>query len=100
ATPTAPSTSRTGASSARRDASRRSSRPALTRRCASNSGSLVRWARDSILFSSCNEDTACELRALGDLSGARVFAVTAGGGRVLSRLVGGPATIVAVDLTP
>jgi S-adenosylmethionine-diacylglycerol 3-amino-3-carboxypropyl transferase len=60
----------------------------------------VLWARDSILFSSCNEDTACELRALGDLAGKRVFAVTAGGGRVLNLLVGRPAEIVAVDLNP
>lgn len=58
------------------------------------------WARDSILFSSCNEDTACELRALGDLAGKRVFAVTAGGGRVLNLLVGRPAEILAVDLNP
>lgn len=58
------------------------------------------WARDSILFSSCNEDTACELRALGDLTGKRVFAVTAGGGRVLNLLLGRPAEIMAVDLNP
>jgi len=63
-------------------------------------GGDVRWARDSILFSSCNEDSACELRAFGELSGKRVFCVTAGGGRVLNLLIGRPESIWAVDLNP
>lgn len=60
----------------------------------------VAWARDSILFSSCNEDSGSELRAFGDLSGKRVLCITAGGGRVLNLLVSQPEAIVAVDLNP
>ncbi len=60
----------------------------------------VAWARDSILFSSCNEDSGSELRAFGDLQGKRVLSITAGGGRVLNLLVGRPEMICAVDLNP
>ena len=60
----------------------------------------VSWARDSILFSSCNEDSGSELRAFGDLSGKHVLCITAGGGRVLNLLVGQPEVIWAVDLNP
>jgi S-adenosylmethionine-diacylglycerol 3-amino-3-carboxypropyl transferase len=60
----------------------------------------VAWARDSILFSSCNEDTGSELRAFGDLVGKRILCITAGGGRVLNLLVGRPEMICAVDLNP
>ncbi|HKU42610.1 MAG TPA: DUF3419 family protein [Polyangiales bacterium] len=60
----------------------------------------VTWARDSILFSSCNEDSRSELRAFGDLRGKDVLCITAGGGRVLNLLVGEPESIWAVDLNP
>ncbi|HKP64629.1 MAG TPA: DUF3419 family protein [Polyangiales bacterium] len=60
----------------------------------------VSWARDSILFSSCNEDSGSELRAFGDFSGKHVLCITAGGGRVLNLLVGQPEVIWAVDLNP
>ncbi|HEX4354194.1 MAG TPA: DUF3419 family protein, partial [Polyangiales bacterium] len=60
----------------------------------------IAWARDSILFSSCNEDSMSELRAFGDLEGKRVLAITAGGGRVLNLLLARPAQIWAVDLNP
>jgi S-adenosylmethionine-diacylglycerol 3-amino-3-carboxypropyl transferase len=60
----------------------------------------VSWARDSILFSSCNEDTGSELRVFGDLSGKHVLCITAGGGRVLSLLAANPKLIWAVDLNP
>lgn len=60
----------------------------------------VAWARDSILFSSCNEDSASELRAFGELAGKRILSITAGGGRVLNLLVGRPELICAVDLNP
>jgi S-adenosylmethionine-diacylglycerol 3-amino-3-carboxypropyl transferase len=60
----------------------------------------VTWAKDSILFSSCNEDSAGELRAFGDLTGKRVLCITAGGGRVLNLLLGQPDLVWAVDLNP
>lgn len=60
----------------------------------------VTWQRDSILFSSCNEDSGSELRALGELEGKRILCITAGGGRVLNLLVRRPDTIWAVDLNP
>jgi len=60
----------------------------------------VGWACDSILFSSCNEDSACELRAFGELAGKRVLCITASGGRVLNLLLAKPAVIWAVDLNP
>lgn len=60
----------------------------------------VTWARDHILFSSCNEDSRSELQAFGSLARKRVFCVTAGGGRVLSLLLARPAEIWAVDLNP
>jgi S-adenosylmethionine-diacylglycerol 3-amino-3-carboxypropyl transferase len=60
----------------------------------------VTWARDSILFSSCNEDSASELRAFGDLKGKHVLCITAGGGRVLNLLLARPDLIWAVDLNP
>jgi S-adenosylmethionine-diacylglycerol 3-amino-3-carboxypropyl transferase len=70
-----------------------------TREAAPAAGAIA-WARDSILFSSCNEDSVSELRALGDFSGKSVMCITAGGGRVLNLLVGRPAQIWAVDLNP
>jgi S-adenosylmethionine-diacylglycerol 3-amino-3-carboxypropyl transferase len=60
----------------------------------------VAWARDSILFSSCNEDSGSELSAFGELEGKRILSITAGGGRVLNLLVGRPELICAVDLNP
>lgn len=60
----------------------------------------VTWARDHILFSSCNEDSHSELQAFGPLDRKRVFCVTAGGGRVLNLLLARPAEIWAVDLNP
>jgi S-adenosylmethionine:diacylglycerol 3-amino-3-carboxypropyl transferase len=60
----------------------------------------VTWARDSVLFSSCNEDTGSELRAFGSLAGKRVLCITAGGGRVLSLLLTQPDEVWAVDLNP
>ena len=63
-------------------------------------GPPVVWARDSILFSADNEDTRSELKAFGSIEDQRVLSVTAGGGRVLSLLVGRPRSIVAVDLNP
>jgi S-adenosylmethionine-diacylglycerol 3-amino-3-carboxypropyl transferase len=61
---------------------------------------VVTWARDSILFSSCNEDSNSELRAFGDLEAKRILCVTAGGGRVLNLLPSRPDVIWAVDLNP
>jgi S-adenosylmethionine-diacylglycerol 3-amino-3-carboxypropyl transferase len=61
---------------------------------------VVTWARDSILFSSCNEDSHSELRAFGSLAGKRVLCITAGGGRVLNLLAARPEVIWAVDLNP
>jgi S-adenosylmethionine-diacylglycerol 3-amino-3-carboxypropyl transferase len=60
----------------------------------------VAWARGTIVFSACNEDSASELRAFGPLEGRRVMCVTAGGGRVLNLLAGRPKMIWAVDLNP
>jgi S-adenosylmethionine-diacylglycerol 3-amino-3-carboxypropyl transferase len=60
----------------------------------------VTWQRDAIVFSSCNEDSGSELRALGELGGRRILCITAGGGRVLNLLAGKPETIWAVDLNP
>lgn len=58
------------------------------------------WDRESILFSACNEDSRCELRAFGSLTGKRVACIAAGGGRVLNLLVDRPKEILAVDLNP
>jgi S-adenosylmethionine-diacylglycerol 3-amino-3-carboxypropyl transferase len=65
-----------------------------------NQAAPMAWDRGSILFSACNEDSRCELRAFGSVADARVLCVTAGGGRVLNLLVGRPKSIVAVDLNP
>jgi S-adenosylmethionine-diacylglycerol 3-amino-3-carboxypropyl transferase len=73
---------------------------AIETRVAAPASGAIAWARDSILFSSCNEDSVSELRALGDFAGKRVLCITAGGGRVLNLLVGRPAEIWAVDLNP
>ena len=56
--------------------------------------------RDRISYSSCNEDSRCEIRALEPGPGKRLFCVTAGGGRVLDLLAEGPDEIWAVDLNP
>jgi S-adenosylmethionine-diacylglycerol 3-amino-3-carboxypropyl transferase len=74
--------------------------PAFSDSAPRSSAHKVVWNTESILFSACNEDTRSELRAFGSLAGQRVFAVTAGGGRVLSLLVDKPRSIVAVDLNP
>ncbi|HEX4336570.1 MAG TPA: DUF3419 family protein [Polyangiaceae bacterium] len=60
----------------------------------------VAWNKESILFSACQEDTRSELAAFGPLEGKRVFAVTAGGGRVLNLLIDRPQSITCVDLNP
>jgi len=60
----------------------------------------ISWSKESILFSACQEDSRSELAALGSLTGKRVFAVTAGGGRVLNLLLERPRSITAVDLNP
>ncbi|HEX7670115.1 MAG TPA: DUF3419 family protein [Polyangiaceae bacterium] len=67
---------------------------------ARHGAAAVTWAKDSILFSSCNEDSSCELRAFGDLAGKRVLCITAGGGRVLNLLLGRPDVVWAIDLNP
>ena len=56
--------------------------------------------RERISYSSCNEDSACESRALLPGPGQRLFCVTAGGGRVLDLVADGPDEIWAVDLNP
>src|SRR5690349_13113180 len=66
----------------------------------SRPGGAVTWDRETILFSACNEDSHCELRAFGSLAGKRVFCVTAGGGRVLNLVAERPREILAVDLNP
>jgi S-adenosylmethionine-diacylglycerol 3-amino-3-carboxypropyl transferase len=60
----------------------------------------IAWNKESILFSACQEDSRSELAAFGSLEGKRVFAVTAGGGRVLNLLIDKPRSITAVDLNP
>jgi S-adenosylmethionine-diacylglycerol 3-amino-3-carboxypropyl transferase len=60
----------------------------------------VAWNKETILFSACQEDSRSELAALGPLQGKRVFAVTAGGGRILNLLIDQPHSITAVDLNP
>jgi S-adenosylmethionine-diacylglycerol 3-amino-3-carboxypropyl transferase len=61
---------------------------------------LWRDRDERISYASCNEDSACELRALEPGPGKRLFCVTAGGGRVLDLLAGGPDEVWAVDLNP
>jgi S-adenosylmethionine-diacylglycerol 3-amino-3-carboxypropyl transferase len=56
--------------------------------------------RERISYSSCNEDSACETRALRPGPGKRLFCVTAGGGRVLDLVADGPDEVWAVDLNP
>jgi S-adenosylmethionine-diacylglycerol 3-amino-3-carboxypropyl transferase len=60
----------------------------------------VSWARGTIVFSACNEDSRCEMAAFGSVEGKRLLCVTAGGGRVLNLIAGKPAEIWAVDLNP
>ena len=60
----------------------------------------VAWNKESIIFSACQEDSRSELAAFGPLKGKHVFAVTAGGGRVLNLLIDKPKAITAVDLNP
>ena len=55
---------------------------------------------DRISYSSCNESSMCEARALAAGPGKRLFCVTAGGGRVLDLLADGPDEVWAVDLNP
>lgn len=60
----------------------------------------VSWARGTIVFSACNEDSRCEIEAFGSVEDKRLVCVTAGGGRVLNLIAGKPAEIWAVDLNP
>jgi S-adenosylmethionine-diacylglycerol 3-amino-3-carboxypropyl transferase len=62
----------------------------------------IPWSRYSgrISYSSCNEDTHTELKALRLGADARVLCITAGGGRVLNLLVDQPAEVWAVDVNP
>jgi S-adenosylmethionine-diacylglycerol 3-amino-3-carboxypropyl transferase len=60
----------------------------------------VVWTNNDIIFSACNEDTGCEIRALKPGPGKRILCVTAGGGRVLSLLGDRPREVWAVDLNP
>ena len=53
-----------------------------------------------ISYSSCNEDSRSELKALRLGAGKRVFCITAGGGRVLNLLYDHPQEILAVDVNP
>jgi S-adenosylmethionine-diacylglycerol 3-amino-3-carboxypropyl transferase len=66
----------------------------------SASTDAVSWARGTIVFSACNEDSRCEIEAFGSIEGKRLLCVTAGGGRVLNLIAGKPAEILAVDLNP
>lgn len=69
-------------------------------RTSGGEGSVWRDLHHRISYSSCNEDSACETRALAPGPGKRIFCVTAGGGRVLDLLADGPDEIWAVDLNP
>jgi len=62
----------------------------------------IPWKKFSgrISYSSCNEDSRSELRALRLGAGKRVFCITAGGGRVLNLLHDRPREILAVDVNP
>ncbi len=62
----------------------------------------IPWKKFSgrISYSSCNEDSRSELKALRLGAGKRVFCITAGGGRVLNLLYDRPQEIVAVDVNP
>jgi len=61
---------------------------------------LWRDRDDRFSYSSCNEDSLCEIRALSPGPGKRLFCVTAGGGRVLDLVADGPDEVWAVDLNP
>ncbi len=62
----------------------------------------IPWKKFSgrISYSSCNEDSRSELKALHIAPGKRVFCITAGGGRVLNLLHDRPQEVVAVDVNP
>jgi S-adenosylmethionine-diacylglycerol 3-amino-3-carboxypropyl transferase len=62
----------------------------------------IPWKKFSgrISYSSCNEDSRSELKALHLGAGKRVFCITAGGGRVLNLLHDRPQEVVAVDVNP
>jgi S-adenosylmethionine-diacylglycerol 3-amino-3-carboxypropyl transferase len=62
----------------------------------------IAWTKFSerISYSSCNEDSHSELKALHLGAGKRVLCITAGGGRVLNLVHDRPAEIVAVDVNP
>ena len=62
----------------------------------------IPWRKFSqrISYSSCNEDSRSELKALHLGAGKRVFCITAGGGRVLNLLHDRPQEVVAVDVNP
>jgi S-adenosylmethionine-diacylglycerol 3-amino-3-carboxypropyl transferase len=64
--------------------------------------SAIPWKKFSqrISYSSCNEDSNSELKALRLGPGKRVFCITAGGGRVLNLIHDRPQEIVAVDVNP
>src|SRR5208337_395848 len=63
---------------------------------------LVKWKKFNrrINYSSCNEDTSSEIRALNLNSKNRVLCIAAGGGRVLNLLADNPGEIWAVDVNP
>jgi S-adenosylmethionine-diacylglycerol 3-amino-3-carboxypropyl transferase len=56
--------------------------------------------KERISYASCNESSACEVRALRPGPGKCLFCVTAGGGRVLDLLADGPEEVWSVDLNP
>jgi S-adenosylmethionine-diacylglycerol 3-amino-3-carboxypropyl transferase len=56
--------------------------------------------KERISYASCNESSACEVRALQPGPGKRLFCVTAGGGRVLDLVAEAPDEVWAVDLNP
>ena len=81
------------------------SRPARSRAKDGSTGrepGAIPWKKFSgrISYSSCNEDSRSELKALRLGAGKRVFCITAGGGRVLNLLYDHPQEILAVDVNP
>ena len=81
------------------------SRPARSRAKDGSTGrepGAIPWKKFSgrISYSSCNEDSRSELKALRLGAGKRVFCITAGGGRVLNLLYDHPQELLAVDVNP
>jgi len=65
-------------------------------------GRVIRWHRyrERISYSSCNEDSACEIEVLAPHAGKRLVAICASGGRVLNLLQDGANEVWAVDVNP